>query len=97
MANNVTFKWSNYTKPTPANLKRFMEFWKGLVVLFTGNAIYNEADKWVSISILVLGYLIDRAIKFFAYVEEAEAKSSVTVEFPTEMKDQVTVTENEKS
>jgi hypothetical protein len=72
----------------------FMEFWKGAVVLITANSIDQGAPKWVSITILFIGYGLDRLVKFFAYVEETEAKANVTVSFPAEMADKVTVTEN---
>jgi hypothetical protein len=89
----TTFKWGNYTKPTPRNLKMFMEFWKGAIVLITANSIDNEWPEWLSISILFGGYAVDRMAKFFAQAEEDEAKSKVTVEFPAAMGDHVTVTE----
>lgn len=89
----TTFKWSNYTKPTPRNLKMFMEFWKGLIVVIASISVDKSWPEWTSISIIIGGYIIDRMVKFFAEAEEDEAKSSVTVEFPAKMKDEVTITE----
>lgn len=85
----TSFKWSNYTKPTPANLKMLMEFWKGLTVFITGLTIFEDADKWVSVGILVFGYIVDRLAKFFAYVEEHETQVTITI--PGEVKDQINV------
>lgn len=70
-----------------------MEFWKGAIVLITGNSIVEGWPTWASLSILFGGYIVDRMAKFFAQAEEDEAKSSVTVEFPAKMKDEVTITE----
>lgn len=85
----TSFKWSNYTKPTPANLKMFMEFWKGLTVFITGLAVFQHANEYVSVGILVFGYLVDRLAKFFAYVEEHETQ--VTINIPGQVKDQISV------
>lgn len=71
----------------------FMEFWKGAIVVVTGTTIYQDAPDWISITILLLGYAVDRVAKFFAYVEEEESKRSITVEFPARMADEVTITE----
>lgn len=89
----TTFSWRNYTKPTPRNLKKFMEFWRGGIVLITANSIDKEWPEWLSISILFFGYVVDQLSEFFGQVEEDEAKSTVTVEFPAKMKDEVTVIE----
>lgn len=70
-----------------------MEFWKGAIVVVTGTTIYQDAPDWISITILLLGYAVDRVAKFFAYVEEEESKRSITVEFPARMADEVTITE----
>jgi predicted membrane-bound mannosyltransferase len=95
----ITFSWRNYTKPTPRNLKLFMEFWKGLTVVITGASIFQHADEWVSISILVFGYVVDRLAKFFANVEAEEAKKQIVVEVPIETDVKIaeqTVSKNEE-
>lgn len=90
----VTFQWRNYTKPTPHNLKMFMEFWKGLIVVISSLTIFENANQWVSITIIVIGYALDRLAKFFAHVEEEQAKESVTIEYPADVSDQVTITKD---
>lgn len=87
----VTFSWRNYTRPTPHNLKLFMEFWKGLIVLITSASIFQNANEYVSVGILIFGYLVDRLAKFFANVEANEAKKQVVVEMPVDT--DVTITE----
>lgn len=89
MKSKVSFTWKNYTRPTPTNLKRIMEFWKGLFVLLTSGSIFADADKWVSIGILVTGYILDRLVKFFAYVEEQESKKEVKIEVKAESSESV--------
>lgn len=92
----MTFKWSNYTKPTPKNLKLLMEFWKGLIVTLIVMSEANEFPSWVVITLPLLGYAVDKASIFFASVEEEHAKTTVQVEFPTAISDQVTVTQTDE-
>lgn len=89
----VTFSWKNYAKPTPKNLKLFMEFWHGLITFITVNNFIQGTNGWTGATVAVAGYAIGRLAKFFANVESEEAKANVTVTFPADMSDKVTVTE----
>ena len=70
----VTFKWGNYTKPTPANLERIIGGLKDILAGIAGITIVGEhytASLWLTISIIVLG----QAVKFFASIADEEEKN----------------------
>jgi hypothetical protein len=67
----VTFRWSNYTKPTPANLERITGGLKDIMAGISGIAIVSEhytASLVLTVSIIVLGQFV----KFFASVAMEE-------------------------
>jgi len=64
-AQPITFKWSNYFKPTPKNLMFLTEGLKGIIVGVAGSSFYNDhktAAFYMLIGILVL----DLLMKFFS-------------------------------
>jgi hypothetical protein len=67
----VTFHWSNYTKPTPANLERITGGLKDIMAGIAGITIVSEhytVSLALTIAIIVLGQLV----KFFASVAMEE-------------------------
>jgi hypothetical protein len=96
MADQVTFSWKNYARPTPANLLRIAEFLKGLFVLVTSLAAFeavHSKNPWWVIASACIGYTLDQATKFFATADK-EAKKTITIEMDADAP--ATVTEEIK-
>ena len=76
IANN-TVQWSNYFRPTPANL----QYLSASIKTITGTAglsLYVSDNKEIAFWLLVAGGLLDEASKFFGRI--AHDVEQVTVE-----------------
>ena len=100
MADQVTFSWTNYARPTPANLLRVAEYLKGLFVLITSLSAFeaiNTGNPWWVIGSACIGYTLDQATKFFATADK-DAKKVITVEVdadtPTTITEEIKPPEN---
>lgn len=68
---DVSFKWSNYTKPTPANLERIVGGIKDIFAGLAGITIVSEhyaVSLVLTVGIVVLGQLV----KFFSSIVQEE-------------------------
>jgi len=86
----VEFSWSAYFKPTPVNLQYWIEGIKGILVTIAATTFVMNDEK-LSFWLLVAAGVLDYLSKFFAKVAN-DYKESITVEFPTSMSEDVTVT-----
>ena len=71
----VSFKWSNYTKPTPANLERITSGVKDILAGISGITLVSEhytASLVLTVTIIVMG----QAVKFFASVAQEAANEN---------------------
>lgn len=91
MKNNVSFSWKNYFRPTPSNLQYISVSLRTIIGGIGGTTLVMEADKWVTFSILLAGFLLDEVIKFFGHINEEESKRVVSVEIPEEISGDVVV------
>lgn len=96
MIKNLSFKWSNYTRPTPANLQALAGVMREFVTLIAGFGMIMELNKWLPIGILTLGWLLDKLKNFFAHVAQDGEVDTVSVTFPTDIADQVEVKQETK-
>lgn len=94
--NNMSFAWRNYFRPTPSNLQYISVSLRTIIGGIGGTTLVMEADKWVTFSILLAGFLLDEAIKFFGHVNQEEAKRVISVEVPDNVSDEVVVTDEVK-
>lgn len=67
MKEKVTFKWSNYFKPTPRNILYLVETLKGIVVGISVSSYINEHEK-LAFYMLLSGAVLDSLAKFFSKV-----------------------------
>ncbi len=71
----VTFRWSNYTKPTPANLERITSGVKDILAGISGITLVSEhytASLVLTVTIIVMG----QVVKFFASVAQEAANEN---------------------
>jgi hypothetical protein len=68
---NVSFKWSNYTKPTPANLERITSGIKDLLSGMSAISIVSE-QYTLSLCMSICGVVLGQVIKFFASIAQEE-------------------------
>jgi len=87
---DVSFSWRNYTKPTPANLEAIATSLRRLVAIVAGTTVVMEAEWWIPFTVLIIGAVLDEIKNFFAKVAK-DSFEQVTVEYPSEIADQVTV------
>lgn len=71
---DVSFKWSNYTKPTPANLERIVGGFKDIFAGLAGISIVSEHYA-VSLVLTVGIIVLSQVVKFFASVAEDVRKA----------------------
>jgi hypothetical protein len=93
---NVTFAWSNYTKPTPKNLEFVFELLEDTLKFATAFSVWEEVDPWIPISILVFAFVCGKLKKFFATIALGE-QEEVKITYPAEIAHQVEVTTETKS
>lgn len=93
---NVTFAWSNYTRPTPKNLEFIFELLEDTLKLITGFSIWEKAEAWVPLSILVFAFVCGKFKKFFATIAHGD-QDTVSVSYPSELSDQVEVKQESKT
>lgn len=86
----TTFSWKNYTKPTPENLLGLSAALRRGVAIVAGTSILMDANKFVPLLILGIGWFLDELKNFFAVVVEREEKA--TAHFPSG--DEVTLTKS---
>lgn len=91
MIKNVSFAWSNYTKPTPKNLEFVFEMLEDTLKFATGFTVWEGLDPWVPLSILTFAFACGKMKKFFATIANGE-KEIVEVKYPAGLSDQVEVT-----
>lgn len=88
--NDISFKWSNYLKATPANVQYFALALKSVLATITGTTIVEQAAWYYSLPLLILTVVVDEVGKFAGRVS-GEASQVVSVEFPVTIADQVEV------
>jgi len=88
----VTFRWSNYTRPTPKNLLGLAAFLRRFVALVAGTTILMEMSSWVPLSVIGAGWLLDEAKNFFAHVVDDTKQESATAQFDSG--EEVTITKD---
>lgn len=96
----MSYGWGNYLKPSPANVQYFALAVKGMIAGIGGTTLLMESDKWVTFWIFFVGLVLDELAKFAGRVSHGDT-DVVSVEVPSELRDQVTVhrttiTEEEK-
>lgn len=96
MKRNVSFKWSNYAKPTPKNLEFLFELFEDTLKLITGFSVWEQAPVWVPLSILVFSFICGKLKKFFANIAIEGDQEEVKVTFPSTMSESVEVTQQTK-
>lgn len=88
----LKFKWSNYFKPTPKNLRYFTSSIKSIVLGLAGGS-YLAGNSDLSLAIGFVGLVLDELLKFFGNVEAEESKRVISVAVPTnadvEVKDEI--------
>lgn len=88
----VTFKWSNYTRPTPKNLERMAGAVRDILAGIAAMSIANEFSKWVSMSIAIAIIIVGQVVKFAASVADEEKQESAVAEFPSG--EEITITKD---
>lgn len=87
--NELTFKWSNYTKPTPTNLLFLVEGIKG--ILGTVAVVeFFRSDAQIAFWILFFGAVLDFVAKFLARAAKGEQQVT-TFSIPSELAEQVEI------
>jgi hypothetical protein len=94
---NISFKWSNYTKPTPYNLQVLAGVMREFVTLIAGFGMIMELNKWLPIGVLTLGWILDKLKNFFAHVAHEGDIETVSVSYPAEMSDSIEVKQEDKT
>lgn len=88
----IKFRWSNYFKPTPKNLRYFTGSIKTIVVGLAGGAYLADKPE-LSLKIGLIGLVLDELLKFFGNVEAEEDKRIISVQVPphthVEVKDEI--------
>lgn len=87
----VTFRWGNYTKPTPKNVERLAGALRDTLAGIVALSVYSEFNQWVSIAISIGIIVVGQIAKFAAAV--AQDQESATAEFPSG--DTVTLTKDQ--
>ena len=73
----VSFRWRNYTRPTPENLERFASFIRDTLAAMTAlNVIAEAAPAWVNAVLAGTIILTGQFVKFFSSVAQAEEKKN---------------------
>lgn len=90
--NNISFKWSNYLKPTPANLMFLVDGIKGIIGV-VAISTYAQGNEKIGFWLLVSGAVLDFATRFFARVaKETSVVTTTTITLPPEVSvDQVDI------
>ena len=84
---DIKFSYRNYFKPTPENLQYISMSLRSIIGAIAGTTLMMEANKFVTGSILVSGFILDELIKFFGHVsEESKRVISVEVDSDTDVK-----------
>jgi hypothetical protein len=68
----VSFRWSNYTRPTPANLERLAGAIRDTLAGITAVSVYNNLPEWACASIALSIIVVGQAVKFFASIAQEE-------------------------
>lgn len=79
----LTFKWSNYTRPTPKNLERIAGAVRDILAGIAAMSIANEFSKWVSMGLAIAIIIVGQVVKFAASVADEEKQESAVAEFPS--------------
>lgn len=91
----TSFSWKNYAKPTPKNLEFVFELIEDTLKFVTAFSVWEEADPWIPLSILTFAFVCGKLKKFFAHAGEG-MQEEVTVTYPAELSDKVSVDIKEK-
>jgi hypothetical protein len=86
---NLTFEWSNFTRPTPTNLLFLVEGLKGILGTIAV-AEYFVGNTKIAFWIMLLGALLDFAAKFLARAAKGEQQVT-SVSVPAELAGQVEI------
>ncbi len=76
----IRFRWSNYMKPTPQNIMGLAAALRRLVAIATGFSIIMDANKYIPLIIVGVGWTLDELKNFAANVAEHE-KETATAQF----------------
>lgn len=86
-----SFSWSNYFKPTPKNLEKFMILIKVILAGIAGTALLNQ-HPYLSSYILLSAGILDHLAKFFAEINDDYVKTiTTTITGPAEATSQIEV------
>lgn len=77
----TTFKWSNYTRPTPINLLRWAQSIQGILAGISATTSFMELNKWIPIGTAVAIIIVNQAVQFFGNV--VHDMESATAQFPS--------------
>lgn len=69
---DVSFKWGNYTRPTPANLERFAGAIRDILAGAAGMSVANSFPDWLSAALAFSVIVVGQGVKFFASIREQE-------------------------
>lgn len=72
----VSFRWSNYLKPTPGNLERIAKLVKGILLLGTGSSILSDQNVWLSVGLTFSVGVVDNFTQFFSSVAQEEKQKN---------------------
>jgi hypothetical protein len=76
---DVSFRWSNYTRPTPANMERLAGAVRDLLAAITGMSVYSALPAWATTALALSIIVVGQAVKFFASVAQEEKNNQPPV------------------
>lgn len=73
----TTFKWSNYTKPTPRNLLGFVSSIRRIMGGLSATTVIMEANPAVPATLIITMMVVDEVKNFFAMVNDDVTETAV--------------------